>query len=147
MERRPVIMMVEGDKEQQWLYRRWLEDGGFYVIQAEDGAWALSRLVSDSPDLVLLDLGLPAASGFEVCRNIKSSGSEDLPVVVMMSKREEHLKLLAKQAGADVVLVKPFSRVELIAYINKVLNIQQDWEEDEKIRELEDRVSRRLVSE
>ena len=86
---------------------------------AFDGEQALSKVESDHPDLVILDLMMPRLSGTEVCREIRRRNS--VPIIMLTAKGEEIDRVLGLELGADDYIVKPFSPREVIARIKAVL--------------------------
>ncbi len=77
------ILVVEDNDDLRGLYKIALRAVGFQVTQASDGLTALHAIEADKPDLVVLDLGLPLVSGFEVQREISQLRSNQIPVVVV----------------------------------------------------------------
>jgi DNA-binding response OmpR family regulator len=96
-----------------------LGSAGHQVITAYDGPTAVRRFRDESPDIVLLDLGMPGADGFSVSREIRASGS--VPILVVSGDGAEAAKVRAFRLGADDYIVKPFGKAELLARIAAVL--------------------------
>jgi DNA-binding response OmpR family regulator len=92
---------------------------GVDVITATDGEYALTRFFDESPDVVLLDVGLPRLDGFEVLRRIRQVS--DTPVLMLTARGEELDKVRGLEIGADDYVTKPFSPLELLARIKAVL--------------------------
>ena len=89
-----------------------LVEAGFEVIEAADGGEALERYAEHSPELVLLDVEMPVADGFEVCLEIRSRGEGPLPPIVMMTARDDLDAIQrAYQAGATDFMPKPVNWV------------------------------------
>ncbi len=88
---------------------------GYEVITASDGAMALPKARSESPDLVILDVMLPGLDGFEICRILRQEMS--LPIIMLTAKDEEVDKIVGLEVGADDYLTKPFSMRELQARV------------------------------
>ena len=97
----------------------YLRRDGYNVQTAVDGATARRHLAEFKPDLVVLDLMLPAISGFEVLAEIRRNG--DLPVIVLTARAEEADRVAGLELGADDYVVKPFSPRELVARVRSVL--------------------------
>src|SRR6476469_1808580 len=89
------------------------------VLTATDGEAALTRFFDESPDVVLLDVGLPRLDGFEVLRRIRQVS--DTPVLMLTARGEELDKVRGLEIGADDYITKPFSPLELLARIKAVL--------------------------
>jgi len=92
---------------------------GIQVVSAATGAQALKLCEHDQPDLILLDVGLPALDGFEVCRRIRENHST--PIIMLSSHAGEEDIVQGLRVGADDYVTKPFSARELIARIEAVL--------------------------
>ena len=92
---------------------------GVDVLTATDGEAALTRFFDESPDVVLLDVGLPRLDGFEVLRRIRQVS--DTPVLMLTARGEELDKVRGLEIGADDYVTKPFSPLELLARIKAVL--------------------------
>jgi two-component system KDP operon response regulator KdpE len=92
---------------------------GIDVLTATDGESALTRFFDETPDVVLLDVGLPRLDGFEVLRRIRQVS--DTPVLMLTARGEELDKVRGLEIGADDYVTKPFSPLELLARIKAVL--------------------------
>lgn len=110
------LLVVEDDPAIAGPLVRGLERAGFTVTHAPDGASALS---AETPDLVLLDLGLPDMDGTEVCRRLRASG--DVPIIIVSARDDEVDRVVGLELGADDYVVKPFGLRELVARIRAVL--------------------------
>jgi DNA-binding response OmpR family regulator len=96
-----------------------LEQEGYRVVQAADGAQALDRFRAERPDLVLLDLMLPELSGIEFTRIVRRES--DVPILMLTARASEVDKVLGLVLGADDYVTKPFSLRELQARIHGLL--------------------------
>ncbi len=111
------ILVVEDSPESQELIRRALRDR-FDLAFADTGAKALEQAISQVPDLIVLDVGLPDMDGFALCAKLKSMPVlEDVPVVFLTGRGETDDKLLGFKLGADDYVEKPFQPDELVARI------------------------------
>ena len=97
-----------------------LRQAGYTVDWLQDGDSALTALLSDTFDLVLLDLGLPKRNGLEVLREIRAAG-KTLPVLILTAQGEVESRVEGLDAGADDYLVKPFDLEELYARLRALL--------------------------
>nr|WP_296073395.1 response regulator [uncultured Actinoplanes sp.] len=116
---RATILVVDDEEQVRTLVSWQLEADGFTVAEAEDGAAALEQITSVRPDLVILDLSLPALSGLQVLSRLRQLG--DLPVIVLTGRHDEVGHVIALDLGADDYVVKPFSPRELAARVRSVL--------------------------
>jgi two-component system KDP operon response regulator KdpE len=115
----PIILIVDDEIH----VRRALSDSLMAlparVLEARNGAEALSTALSESPDLVVLDLGLPDRQGLDVCRDLRRWSSA--PIVVLSARHAEAEKIRLLNAGADDYVSKPFSLGELVARVQAQL--------------------------
>ncbi len=113
------VLIVEDDERLANLVARYLRDAGFAVELEHRGDRVASRILETNPDLVLLDIGLPGISGFEVCRQIRPSFAG--AIVMLTAKTEEIDEVLGLELGADDYLAKPVRPRALLTRINKLL--------------------------
>ncbi len=114
-----TILLVDDEPKIRELARDYLEHAGFAVEAAADGRAALTAVRTRSPDLVVLDLGLPEVDGLEVIRTLRRDSA--IPIVVLTARDDEIDKLLGLELGADDYVTKPFSPRELVARVKAVL--------------------------
>lgn len=100
-----------------------LERAGHEVAHVLLGADALARAAKDSPDLLILDVGLPDISGFEVLARLRRDS--DVPVIMLTARSEEVDRVLGLELGADDYVAKPFSPRELVARVAAILRRSQ----------------------
>ena len=113
------MLVVEDDEAIADVLRRSLRAEGHEVQSAADGAEALLAAERFSPDLVVLDLGLPRLDGIEVLRRIRNDS--DVPVLILTARTETGDRVEGLDTGADDYLPKPFERAELLARIRALL--------------------------
>lgn len=116
---KPLILVIEDDPQTRRLLKTNLCNRGWRVIEAENGKDGLALVKSDSPDLVILDLGLPDMDGISLTKRLRQLS--DLPVLVLSARSQEQNKIMALDAGADDYLTKPFSTGELHARLQALL--------------------------
>ncbi len=116
------VLVVEDEPQLRFALRRYLEERGYGVREAADGASALEIYAAQKPDIVLLDLMLPDISGVDVCKAIRRDGTT--PIIVLSALGDERTKVEALEEGADDYLTKPFGMNELIARIRVALRHQ-----------------------
>lgn len=110
-----VVEVIELTFSLQW--------PGSEVMAASDGESALKLFQAGSPDAVILDVGLPGMSGFDVCRRLRAIS--DVPILMLTVRGEEMERLKGLELGADDYIVKPFSPLELVARTRAVLRRSQ----------------------
>ncbi|MBD3335690.1 MAG: response regulator, partial [Candidatus Eisenbacteria bacterium] len=116
------VLLVEDEEDIQQLVEYNLLKEGYTVTCATTGEQALELTRTEQPDLILLDLMLPAMDGLQVCRNLKKDPStETIPVVILTAKGEESDILTGFNLGADDYVTKPFSPRVLLARVAAVL--------------------------
>ena len=99
-----------------------LEQAGYQVTTASDGASALEAARSETPDLVILDIMLPEMDGLEVCRQLRrESNTSTTPIMMLTAKGDEIDKVVGLEVGADDYVTKPFGRRELLARVRALL--------------------------
>lgn len=117
-----TIAIVEDEANIRGLLSFNLQAAGFVTKEYEDGESALSRILADPPDLVLLDLMLPGMDGLDVCRRMRGSEpARRTPVIMLTARGEEFDRVLGLEIGADDYITKPFSMREVIARVKVVL--------------------------
>jgi DNA-binding response OmpR family regulator len=115
----PRVLIIEDDPNVAEVVTRYLEREGYVVEAAADGLEGLEQALSDPPDLVVLDLMLPALSGLEVCRRLRAKAP--IPVIMLTARGEEVDRIAGLELGADDYVAKPFSPRELTARVKAVL--------------------------
>jgi len=116
---RPRILLIEDEAEIRRFMRTSLVASSYTVQEAETGSQGLLHCRSQPPDVVLLDLGLPDISGFEVIQQLRSWSS--VPIIIVSARGQESDKVAALDAGADDYLTKPFGVNELLARVRVML--------------------------
>jgi two-component system, OmpR family, response regulator len=116
------VLVVDNDPPFRAFVRDLLERAGFDVVEAADGEAALSVAALHRPELVLLDVCLPRASGYEVCRELRDRFGDSLGIIFVSGKRIESIdRVSGLLLGADDYLAKPFDPDELLARVRTVL--------------------------
>lgn len=116
------ILVVDDDLNIIELIKYNLINSDYKVITANDGLEAIRLAKEEIPSLILLDLMLPGADGFDVCKEIKKEKElKDTAVIMLTAKGDEFDKVLGLELGADDYITKPFSIRELQARIKAVL--------------------------
>ena len=114
------ILIAEDDANIRLGLVATLESEGYDVVAASDGAQALKLYPQSKYDLVVLDVMMPKASGYDVCRELRAAGA-GVPVLFLTAKGEEVDKVVGLKLGADDYVVKPFGVHELLARVEALL--------------------------
>ena len=115
----PTILIIDDDEKLNQLLKGFLSDFGFNILSAVHPEEGLKKLKRKSPDLVILDVMLPAMDGFEVCKKIRQTSA--IPIIMLTARGELMDKVVGLELGADDYLPKPFEPRELVARIHSVL--------------------------
>jgi len=113
------VLAVDDDRDLLELIGFALAQAGFLVVKAADGPSAVRMFDAEAPDLVVLDINMPGASGFQVCEAIRARSR--VPVMMLTVRSEEEDLVKALELGADDYLTKPFSPKTLLARIRALL--------------------------
>jgi DNA-binding response OmpR family regulator len=114
-----TVLLVEDERKLRDLVRSYLERAGFTVLSTGSGAEAVTLATSASPDLVVLDLGLPDIPGEAVARELRAAGP--VPVLMLTAKSSEEDRIRGLELGADDYVTKPFSPRELVLRVQAIL--------------------------
>jgi two-component system KDP operon response regulator KdpE len=140
------VLIVDDENAIRRYLRAALGAQGFSIVEAANGQEAINAVVSNHPDLIILDLGLPDVDGIEVTRRLREWSQT--PIIILSVREAEHDKISALDAGADDYLTKPFSTGELMARMRVALR-RQGSKPDDSILQVDDLkmdVARRLVT-
>ena len=128
MKDRPEILVVDDDPNISRLEQLYLEKENYEVRTAADGNAAIAEFRRLPPDLILLDVMLPGADGYEVLKTVRRSGN--IPVIMVTARGETFDKVLCLELGADDYITKPFDGKEMVARVKAVLRRAQGGEEE-----------------
>lgn len=120
---RTRLLTIEDDDDVRFTLRLHLEDEGYDVSEAANGADGLAAFAADKPLLVLVDLKLPDMSGFDICRAIRQTS--DVPIIVVTAQESSFDVVAGLEAGADDYVTKPYQPKELAARIRAHLRRAQ----------------------
>jgi DNA-binding response OmpR family regulator len=114
-----TVLLVEDERKLRELVRSYLERAGLTVLSTDSGAEAITLAAAASPDLVVLDLGLPDVPGETVARELRASGP--VPILMLTAKSAEEDRIAGLELGADDYVTKPFSPRELVLRVQAIL--------------------------
>jgi two-component system alkaline phosphatase synthesis response regulator PhoP len=122
----PRVLIVEDDRDIAELIAHYLNRAGFTTAVVASGREALSAIVTNPPDLLILDRMLPQMDGLEICRAVRThEKTAAVPIIMLTARAEESDRIIGLELGADDYLGKPFSPNELVARARAVLRRTQ----------------------
>ncbi len=131
------ILVVDDEISILTLLQFNLEQAGYDVVTAENGADALDVVVAEKPNCIILDLMLPEMDGLEVCKELRQRHIHT-PVLMLTAKDDEFDKVLGLELGADDYMTKPFSPREVVARVKAILRRVKQLEESKTVSQTEE---------
>jgi two-component system KDP operon response regulator KdpE len=125
-----TILLIEDERQMRRFLRVTLQSEKYIVLEAETAIDGLSQAATRSPDIILLDLGLPDMDGLEVIEKLREWSA--IPVIVISAREQEGDKIKALDKGADDYLTKPFSAGELLARIRVAIRHAAFKQQDQR---------------
>lgn len=125
------VLVAEDDPHIREIITMALEDAGMTVTEVENGQRAVTEVGRMSPDLVVMDVGMPEMDGFEACRAIRRSSS--VPLLFLTARDEEVNRVVGFELGADDYVCKPFSPRELVLRIRAILDRARGGRSDDRL--------------
>ena len=137
----PVLLLAEDDQSVREALERALKFEGYEVVAVGDGAQALEALLTVDPDVIVLDVMMPAVDGLVACRRIREKGVRT-PILMLTARHDVADRVAGLDAGADDYLVKPFDLEELLARLRALVRRGTVVEEETEVEmiQLEDMV-------
>lgn len=116
------LLIADNEQPLRLLVRATLKDKNYEILEASDGQEALEVARRERPKLLLLDIQMPAMTGFEVCEQLKSDPTTADIVVVMLTVKSQQIdKERGKAVGADYYFTKPFSPSQLLQLVDRIM--------------------------
>lgn len=126
MNPKPRVLVVDDDRSITKVVSSYLDQAGFAVRTAHDGATALSALRADRIDLLVLDLMLPDQDGWTITRIIRADATlATMPIIMLTARVEDTDKIVGLELGADDYITKPFNAREVVARVRALLRRSQ----------------------
>lgn len=138
-----LILIVDDDNSIRKFLRVSIETQGYKCIDTDNGASAIMLAVSNNPDIMILDLGLPDMDGIEVIKKLRTISQ--IPTIIISARGRDREKVEALDAGADDYLTKPFSVTELLARIRVILRHQSNNDMTLKIEDEQFKIKDLLI--
>jgi DNA-binding response OmpR family regulator len=115
------ILLAEDDRKIAIALTIRLQDEGYQVIVVHDGLRGYNWSLSEKPDLILMDIIMPKASGVEVASELRRAGAGDIPIIFMTASQQPELRDAAADLGAAGFFEKPFDMGELLQTVSRIL--------------------------
>jgi len=125
------ILVAEDDTDIQEVLRLYLVNSGFEVVSAYDGSEAYELMLSEKPDLALLDIMMPVINGYELTKKVREISN--IPIIILSAMNADSDKILGLDIGADDYITKPFNPLEVIARIQS--NLRRKYKLDSSAAE------------
>jgi two-component system cell cycle response regulator DivK len=120
-----TVLLVEDNPHNRKIFSGMLAHAGFRVVEAVDGNEAMSKVASEKPNLVLMDLSIPGIDGWECTRRIKGDpATKDTPVIALTAHAMRGDEERAQAAGCDGYLSKPVSPKKVVEVVKKYLKME-----------------------
>lgn len=130
LQRKAKILAVDDEKHIVRLVQVNLERAGYEVHVAYDGREALEKVPQVNPDLIVLDVMMPHMDGFTVLKTLKQNpDTRDIPVIMLTAKAQDADVFKGWQSGVDSYLTKPFNPLELISFVQRILDAKSGGED------------------
>ncbi|MEG1392623.1 MAG: response regulator transcription factor, partial [Aurantimicrobium sp.] len=129
----PRILIVDDEPNIRDLLTTSLRFSGFNVQAVGNGAAAISAVLAEEPDLIVLDVMLPDMNGFSVTKRLRSAGYT-APILFLTAKDDTQDKIMGLTVGGDDYVTKPFSLDEIVARIKAILRRTMQADEEALIR-------------
>lgn len=118
------ILAIDDSRTMRDLLRLTLEEAGFFVTTAQDGADGVHKLTDANPDVIITDINMPVMDGFGFIETVRGSGrNASVPILVLSTENSPELKDRARVAGATGWIVKPFNDTRLVSAIRRVARL------------------------
>ena len=142
MDRKALILIADDSISNRKMLQILLEKDGYETTCLDNGKDAIEKTALISPDLILLDIMMPGADGYEVCKTLKKSRkTKNIPIIFITAKTETESIVEGFEAGASDYVRKPFNSTELLARVKTHLDLTRSFhnlrESQERILKLE----------
>ncbi len=119
---KPRILVVEDDPDLRRILKLQLEDRGYEVSEAENGAEGFQSVRAELPDCVILDLMMPVMDGFGFLKRVRSiMNTTEVPIIILTASEDERNRMRGFQYQADVYMSKPYDLDKLVVEVDKLM--------------------------
>ncbi len=126
------ILLVDDERDLVFYTKLFLEEQGYEVLTAYDGAQALEVLEEERPDLIILDVVMPRVSGWDVMRELREDPEKaDIPILMLTARAEDADKARGWELGVTWYQTKPFELDELAMIVERILASVEDQDSDQ----------------
>lgn len=116
-----TVLTVDDSRTMRRMLKMTLEDGGYRVLQAEDGLLGLEVLKDEMPDVIVTDINMPNMDGFGFIDAVRAQNKfAGIPILVLTTESDQALKQRARDAGATGWITKPFEQTRLVDVVRRV---------------------------
>ncbi len=120
----PLILIVDDNAESRTMYGTYFKAAGFRVEEADQGFQGMEKVFRLSPDIIVMDLLMPALDGWETIRLLKNRPrTRSIPIIALTGDTKENDLKLARNAGCDVLLLKPCLPEVVCSHVQRLLNL------------------------
>ena len=130
----PIVLIVEDNQNIAEMVGAYLERRGYLVDYAADGVTGLHLAVTNTYDVIVLDLMLPGIDGIDVCKRLRLDARKSTPLLMLTARDALHEKIDGIEAGADDYLVKPFEIMELEVRLRALIRRSRDHVSPETLK-------------
>jgi twitching motility two-component system response regulator PilG len=124
-----TVLAVDDSPIIRRLVKITLEREGYRIITAADGQEGLAKVISEMPDLVMLDISMPNMNGYQLCETIKTNQlTANIPVIMLSGRDEAADREMGRKVGSSGYIIKPFEPDELVMYVRTYINHADDGE-------------------
>ncbi len=122
---KPIVLVIEDNTDVAYYIETCLKDN-YQTIFATDGAMGIEKAIATIPDIIISDVMMPKADGYEVCATLKKDErTSHIPIILLTAKADQDSKLFGLERGADAYLAKPFDRIELEIRLEKLIELRK----------------------
>ena len=118
------ILIADDEAEIRSLLGLYLENDGYTIVEAKDGAEAVIKFREEKPDMCVLDIMMPEMDGYHVLKRIREESN--VPVVFLSAKDADSEKILGLNLGADDYIAKPYNLNDVVETLNKYVDVDDN---------------------